>query len=386
MKLLRLAVAATFLLGFSSAYAFHSGGVAECGGCHAMHKADSAGAIIGASQHQPAQQQHRQLDLLRLPLGSDPEQLPRPDLPAPGGRHPAREPHPGWRLRVAREDLLRTSSAATPPSTPRAATGRRPRVRHQQRRRPLPGRQLPGRAARLLQLPRPARQGPPGLDGHEVAVATNKVIGSGSYPTLATPATGEEAISAYGTYRLLYTNNSYYSGTGYAGPVPAGIPGRGDLPHGSPRGGSLDLQPERERRTRSSSATASHDRPHDGPLVRLLPPGDAHQLGPDSSTRSTQRSARAQGRLLQRVPELRATSRAQRPPRTTRSFRSRWTGASRAALARRARTATRPVRSAAGPVRHRDVPLLPPRPRIWLPGRHALGVRGRVHHPRPDRH
>ncbi len=37
MKLLRIAVAALAALGFGSAYAFHSGGVAECGGCHSMH-------------------------------------------------------------------------------------------------------------------------------------------------------------------------------------------------------------------------------------------------------------------------------------------------------------------------------------------------------------
>ena len=35
--LLRLAVAAVVALGFGKAYAFHSGGVAECGGCHSMH-------------------------------------------------------------------------------------------------------------------------------------------------------------------------------------------------------------------------------------------------------------------------------------------------------------------------------------------------------------
>ena len=35
--LLRLAVAAALAIGFGKAYAFHSGGVAECGGCHSMH-------------------------------------------------------------------------------------------------------------------------------------------------------------------------------------------------------------------------------------------------------------------------------------------------------------------------------------------------------------
>src|SRR5512135_1165881 len=37
MKLLKIAVAAVFAFAFGNAYAFHSGGVAECEGCHSMH-------------------------------------------------------------------------------------------------------------------------------------------------------------------------------------------------------------------------------------------------------------------------------------------------------------------------------------------------------------
>lgn len=37
MKFLKLAFAAGFALAFGDAYAFHSGGVAECEGCHSMH-------------------------------------------------------------------------------------------------------------------------------------------------------------------------------------------------------------------------------------------------------------------------------------------------------------------------------------------------------------
>ncbi len=37
MKFMRLAVAAAFAFAFGNAYAFHSGGVAECEGCHSMH-------------------------------------------------------------------------------------------------------------------------------------------------------------------------------------------------------------------------------------------------------------------------------------------------------------------------------------------------------------
>ncbi len=37
MKFMRIAVAALFAFAFGNAYAFHSGGVAECEGCHSMH-------------------------------------------------------------------------------------------------------------------------------------------------------------------------------------------------------------------------------------------------------------------------------------------------------------------------------------------------------------
>jgi predicted CXXCH cytochrome family protein len=47
--ILRMAVAAAFALGYSQAYAFHSGGVAECGGCHEMHNAASADFLLVAT-------------------------------------------------------------------------------------------------------------------------------------------------------------------------------------------------------------------------------------------------------------------------------------------------------------------------------------------------
>ena len=37
MKFMRIAVAAALAFAWSNAQAFHSGGVAECGGCHSMH-------------------------------------------------------------------------------------------------------------------------------------------------------------------------------------------------------------------------------------------------------------------------------------------------------------------------------------------------------------
>lgn len=45
MKFLKLAVAAAFAFGFGNAYAFHSGGVAECDGCHTMHNSEGGVAM-----------------------------------------------------------------------------------------------------------------------------------------------------------------------------------------------------------------------------------------------------------------------------------------------------------------------------------------------------
>src|SRR5512134_1577986 len=37
MKFMKIAIAAVFAFAYGNAYAFHSGGVAECEGCHSMH-------------------------------------------------------------------------------------------------------------------------------------------------------------------------------------------------------------------------------------------------------------------------------------------------------------------------------------------------------------
>jgi hypothetical protein len=48
MKFLKFAVAAVFAATFSNAYAFHSGGVAECEGCHTMHNSLEGATMTGA--------------------------------------------------------------------------------------------------------------------------------------------------------------------------------------------------------------------------------------------------------------------------------------------------------------------------------------------------
>ena len=51
MKFVRLACAALFAFACGNAYAFHSGGVAECEGCHSMHNSlENAPNITGKAQ------------------------------------------------------------------------------------------------------------------------------------------------------------------------------------------------------------------------------------------------------------------------------------------------------------------------------------------------
>lgn len=52
MKLLKLSMAAVLALGFGNAYAFHSGGVAECEGCHTMHESKSSDGWLLAGSDQ----------------------------------------------------------------------------------------------------------------------------------------------------------------------------------------------------------------------------------------------------------------------------------------------------------------------------------------------
>jgi predicted CXXCH cytochrome family protein len=52
MKLLKLSMAAILALGFGNAYAFHSGGVAECEGCHTMHEPKSSDGFLLAGSDQ----------------------------------------------------------------------------------------------------------------------------------------------------------------------------------------------------------------------------------------------------------------------------------------------------------------------------------------------
>jgi predicted CXXCH cytochrome family protein len=54
MKLLKITFAAAIALTFTSAYAFHSGGVAECEGCHSMHSGLSTSYLLVGSDQSSA--------------------------------------------------------------------------------------------------------------------------------------------------------------------------------------------------------------------------------------------------------------------------------------------------------------------------------------------
>ncbi len=52
MKLIKYAVAAALAFAFGNAYAFHSGGVAECEGCHSMHNSlEGSANVTGLAQY-----------------------------------------------------------------------------------------------------------------------------------------------------------------------------------------------------------------------------------------------------------------------------------------------------------------------------------------------
>jgi hypothetical protein len=224
MKFLRLAVAAAFLLGFSSAYAFHSGGVAECGGCHSMHKADSAGTIIGASNSRLLNNNTVSstcFDCHSGPTLSSYHVLTYP-LPATGVAPANRTPGGdfAWLAKTYSYFVRGNPTIYSPGGHAVVA----PEYGINNAGGNSPGGAFPASQLGCSSCHDPHGKARTDANGNLVPIASYKIIGSGSYTTLATPATGESGISAYGTYRLLYTNNSYYGGAN-AGPVPATIQG-----------------------------------------------------------------------------------------------------------------------------------------------------------------
>jgi hypothetical protein len=221
MKFLRLAVAAAFLLGFSSAYAFHSGGVAECGGCHAMHKADSVGNIIGAANANLLNNNHVSSTCFDCHSGATLSSYHVLTYPLPvSGASPVNRT-PGGDFAWLAKTYSYTVRGSTTTWSPGGHHVNAPEYGINGETGNSPGGSFPANQLGCTSCHDPHSKARTDADGNLVPVAGNKIIGSGSYPTLNAPATGE-TNSAYGTYRLLYNENAYYGGAG-AGPVPATI-------------------------------------------------------------------------------------------------------------------------------------------------------------------
>jgi hypothetical protein len=225
MTRLRSLLLLSLLLASGRARAFHSGGVAECGGCHAMHRADSTGTILGASTATLLTATNVSDTCLGCHSGPDQVSnrvltypLPATGVP-PVNRNPAGDF--AW-LSKTYSYFVRGAATVYSPgghhvvAPDHGLTGLTETA---------PGGTFPGAQLVCSSCHDPHGRARTDSLGNLVPVVTSKIIGSGSYPTLATPATGEAGISAYGTYRLHYTSNSYYSGAGYAGPPPAMIQG-----------------------------------------------------------------------------------------------------------------------------------------------------------------
>jgi len=233
MKLMRLAVAAAFLLGFSSAYAFHDGGVADCGGCHAVHNANSAGTIIGASNTNLLVSDTVSDTCLQCHASNDTAPTgyhilsTRTGSYAPGVAPAERTPGGdfGWLLKTYTFSVRGSPSTWSPGGhhinaplfgiTNATGSGSDPQA---------PGGTFPTSGLGCSSCHDPHSKARTDSLGAFVPVNANKIIGSGSYPALQAQASGE-TNGAYGTYRFLYNQNSYYTGAGYAGPVPATIAG-----------------------------------------------------------------------------------------------------------------------------------------------------------------
>ncbi len=225
MKFLRIAVSAAFVLGFSSAYAFHSGGVAECGGCHAMHKADSTGTIIGATNTNLLNNNTVSSTCFDCHSGPTLSSYHVLTYPLPAAGIPPVNRTPGGDFAWLAKTYSYTVRGSTTTWSPGGHAVVAPEYGINNSGGTAPGGTFPASQLGCSSCHDPHSKARTDSTGALVPVVSNKIIGSGSYTTLNTPATGEAGISAYGTYRLLYTDNSYYSGTNYAGPVPATIAG-----------------------------------------------------------------------------------------------------------------------------------------------------------------
>ena len=187
--------------------AFHSGGVAECGGCHSMHT-PKAGGSLPADRHRP------ELDLPYLPrarrghraLAATTSPLADADMPA----GVARAEDPGRRLRLAEEKLHLVPSAGTTTTEhgddarPQHRRGRqRLRRRRRRTRRSRAGPFFPSaaRAARAATI----RTAASGASATVYVKPAHRQRGSArsSAPAPITTAPLPPPAQAVGVYRLL---------------------------------------------------------------------------------------------------------------------------------------------------------------------------------------
>ena len=123
----RILVSALLVAAAGPALAFHSGGVADCEGCHSMHNSTGgATAVGGRARVVPARRRGLELGLPPLPRGGRAPGAPGPfrvHLDArPHRGQGAEAAHPRRRLRLAEEDLhVDPGAGRRPAHQPRGA-------------------------------------------------------------------------------------------------------------------------------------------------------------------------------------------------------------------------------------------------------------------------
>jgi predicted CXXCH cytochrome family protein len=215
-------VAAVFLaLGLAgAAYAFHSGGVAECTGCHSMHSAKASGTklLVGTDQSSTCLSCHMHAG----DTGPSSYHIMTADADAPAGV-PPKQRTPGGDFGWLRKSYTMTIRGTT--STEDGSThGHNVVAVDMGMSADTTNTTAPGGTFASSQLGCQSCHDPHSavrrmsdgtyVRGGALGAATAPIIGSGSYNTSATPAAGQ----AVGAYRLLRgLNDTTQSGVTFSG-------------------------------------------------------------------------------------------------------------------------------------------------------------------------
>jgi predicted CXXCH cytochrome family protein len=214
MTLLRIAFAAVLALGFQSAYAFHSGGVAECGGCHSMHSPAAGGSflLVGVDQSSACLTCHERAG----DVGPSSYHISTASGDMPAGVAPLQRT-PGGDFGWLKKSYTFTVRGTT--TTEDGQTHGHNIVAMGNGYAAAAG-TAPGGTFPSAQLACNSCHDPHGqyrrLSDGTIAKTGAPIIGSGSYNTSATPAAGQ----AVGVYRLL-AGAGYTKATATFGGVPA---------------------------------------------------------------------------------------------------------------------------------------------------------------------